>query len=399
MKWVEKSLDELGTVGRGRSRHRPRDAAHLYGGPFPFVQTGDVKHAGLYLRNFEQTYSEAGLGQSKLWPSGTLCITIAANIADTAILGIDACFPDSVIGFIADKTKADTRFIKYLFDALLKKKYQTFSQGVAQDNLSQEKLLSLKLTLPEDAGDQGRLANVLSTYDDLIANNDRRIELLERSVRLLFHEWFVRLQYPGHVHDKITGGIPEGWRKTTLTEVADTNKESYTARNLPSEINYVDISSVKSGRIHSKTKLQSDDAPGRARRIARNGDVIWSNVRPNLRQYALILNPEPLDVFSTGFTVLSTKSVPYSFLYIAATTDSFVGHLVNFTTGSSYPAVRPEDFECAELLVPSEGLLQEFHNICEPALSQCKALSDYNATLAQARDLLLPRLMDGRVSV
>ena len=153
MKWVEKSLDELGTVGRGRSRHRPRDAAHLYGGPFPFVQTGDVKHAGLYLRNFEQTYSEAGLGQSKLWPSGTLCITIAANIADTAILGIDACFPDSVIGFIADKTKADTRFIKYLFDALLKKKYQTFSQGVAQDNLSQEKLLSLKLTLPEDAGD------------------------------------------------------------------------------------------------------------------------------------------------------------------------------------------------------------------------------------------------------
>ena len=100
MSWVNRRLDQLGQVSRGRSRHRPRDAAHLYGGPFPFIQTGDVKHAGLYINEYQQTYSEAGLAQSKLWPAGTLCITIAANIADTAILGIDACFPDSVIGFI-----------------------------------------------------------------------------------------------------------------------------------------------------------------------------------------------------------------------------------------------------------------------------------------------------------
>ncbi len=85
-----KRLDELGTVSRGRSRNRPRDAAHLYGGPYPFVQTGDIKHAGLYVTSFTQTYSEAGLDQSKLWPKGTLCITIAANIADTAILGLDS---------------------------------------------------------------------------------------------------------------------------------------------------------------------------------------------------------------------------------------------------------------------------------------------------------------------
>ncbi|MEI7609151.1 MAG: hypothetical protein WCJ64_17365 [Rhodospirillaceae bacterium] len=110
----ELTLDQLGEVSRGRSRHRPRDAAFLYGGPFPFVQTGDVKRAGLYLTEYEQTYSEAGLAQSKLWPAGTLCITIAANIADTAILGIDACFPDSVIGLKANPQRADARFIKYL---------------------------------------------------------------------------------------------------------------------------------------------------------------------------------------------------------------------------------------------------------------------------------------------
>jgi type I restriction enzyme S subunit len=92
MSWESKSLDQLGYVSRGRSRHRPRDAAHLYGGPYPFIQTGDVKHAGLYVKEYSHTYSEEGLAQSKLWESGTLCITIAANIADTAILGIDACY-------------------------------------------------------------------------------------------------------------------------------------------------------------------------------------------------------------------------------------------------------------------------------------------------------------------
>jgi type I restriction enzyme, S subunit len=145
----ELTLDQLGEISRGRSRHRPGDAAFLYGGPHPFVQTGDVKRAGLYLTEYEQTYSEAGLAQSRLWPAGTLCITIAANIADTAILGIDACFPDSVIGFTADPEKADTRFIKYLFDAVLEMRFLSFTQGAAQDNLSQEKLLSIKFPVSE----------------------------------------------------------------------------------------------------------------------------------------------------------------------------------------------------------------------------------------------------------
>src|SRR5690348_12719049 len=135
MTWSTKRLDELGAVSRGRSRHRPRDAAHLYGGPYPFIQTGDVKHAPLYVTEHSQTYSEAGLEQSRLWPAGTLCITIAANIADTAILTYEACFPDSVIGFIPDTDKADAKFIKYYFDAQLKGSYRQFSQGAAQDNL------------------------------------------------------------------------------------------------------------------------------------------------------------------------------------------------------------------------------------------------------------------------
>lgn len=87
-------------MDRGRSQHRPRNDPKLLNGPYPLIQTGEVASAGLYITKYKNTYSELGLRQSKMWSAGTLCITIAANIAQTAILTFDACFPDSVVGFL-----------------------------------------------------------------------------------------------------------------------------------------------------------------------------------------------------------------------------------------------------------------------------------------------------------
>ena len=98
-----RKLGTLGSLDRGVSKHRPRNAPELLGGPYPFVQTGDVANSDGYIRNYSSTYSEVGLRQSKMWPAGTLCITIAANIAKTGILTFDACFPDSVVGFRSEE--------------------------------------------------------------------------------------------------------------------------------------------------------------------------------------------------------------------------------------------------------------------------------------------------------
>ena len=100
--WNTKKLSDLGAFARGKSKHRPRDDERLYeGGGYPLIQTGEVKAANLYITKHEQEYGEFGLAQSKLWDAGTLCITIAANIAETAILSYPMCFPDSVVGFQA----------------------------------------------------------------------------------------------------------------------------------------------------------------------------------------------------------------------------------------------------------------------------------------------------------
>ena len=110
----EATLPELGVFGRGVSKHRPRNDPKLLSGDYPLIQTGDIANAGLYITSYNSTYSEFGLKQSKMWEKGTLCITIAANIAKTAILEFDACFPDSVVGFTANE-RTNNIFIHYWF--------------------------------------------------------------------------------------------------------------------------------------------------------------------------------------------------------------------------------------------------------------------------------------------
>jgi type I restriction enzyme S subunit len=134
--WKQKTLEEIAAVfGRGKSKHRPRNAPHLYGGKYPFVQTGDIRNADHIITKYSQTYSEAGLAQSKLWPKGTICITIAANIAETAILGFEACFPDSVIGVVANPKEAEIGFIEYLLQSF-KTRIQAMGKGSAQANIN-----------------------------------------------------------------------------------------------------------------------------------------------------------------------------------------------------------------------------------------------------------------------
>lgn len=161
---------------RGKSKHRPRDDEKLYGGAYPFIQTGDIKKANLYIKEYERTYSNYGLSQSKLWPKGTLCITIAANIAETAILGLNSCFPDSVIGWISNEKITNNIFIKYYFD-FYKTQLKRLSVGGAQENLNLDKLENVYFhipTLPE----QNDITNLLTKIDELIETQIKIIDTL-----------------------------------------------------------------------------------------------------------------------------------------------------------------------------------------------------------------------------
>lgn len=139
-------LCKLGSLDRGRSQHRPRNDSKLLNGPYPLIQTGEVASAGLYITKYKNTYSELGLRQSKMWSAGTLCITIAANIAQTAILTFDACFPDSVVGFLPNDS-INAIYMHYWF-GFFQKILEKQAPQVAQKNINLKILSELNVIVP-----------------------------------------------------------------------------------------------------------------------------------------------------------------------------------------------------------------------------------------------------------
>ncbi len=144
--WPRKKFSEVGTLDRGVSKNRPRNAPELLGGPYPLVQTGDVANCDGYIRTYQSTYSEIGLRQSKMWPAGTLLITIAANIAKTGILTFDACFPDSIVGFRAEDV-ATVEFVRTWL-SFLQKALEDAAPESAQKNINLAMLRNLDVPVP-----------------------------------------------------------------------------------------------------------------------------------------------------------------------------------------------------------------------------------------------------------
>lgn len=392
--WKPFRLDQLGFVGRGRSRSRPRNDPALYGGPYPLFETGDIKFADLYLSEPKKTYSERGLAQSKLWNSGTLCITIAANIAETAILKIKACFPDSVVGFVADPEKADVRYVKYYID-FIKLHMQNISQGTTQDNLSVEKLLSFEFFAPP-LNTQRKIAAVLSTYDDLIENNTRRIEILEEMASAIYREWFVEFRFPRHEQiervESELGLIPQGWDVKQLGEVCHVimglspKSEFYneTGNGLPFHQGVTDFGKrFPTDRVYCTIQ----------KRIAKADDILFSIRAPVGR----INIADKKIVIGRGLSAIRSKDGNQVFLF-QQLKDRFQEE-DTMGSGAIFNAIRKTDLLEIPLLAPTESEIDKFEKIANPIFAELANLTLKNTNLRQTRALLLPKLISGEFDV
>lgn len=178
--WAWARFPEIGNFGRGKSKHRPRNDPALFNpGYYPLIQTGEIARADNFVREYHSKYSEAGLLQSKMWPQGTLCITIAANIANSAILGFDACFPDSVVGFIPSPRIGDARYF-LLFMKTARADLLRFAPSTAQKNINLEILESIKVPVPPLA----EMKRIVDKVDELMALCDAlKADLSESRLR------------------------------------------------------------------------------------------------------------------------------------------------------------------------------------------------------------------------
>ena len=392
--WEITSLSELGTFSRGKSKHRPRNDVKLFeGGKYPLVQTGDVKAANLYITKNDSYYNDFGLKQSKLWPAGTLCITIAANIAETAILSYPMCFPDSIVGFNANPEKSSELFVYYFFE-YIKKEIQKSASGSIQDNINIDYLSKMRIKVPEKKY-QDKIVELLSSIDKKILLNNQINQELEAMAKTLYDYWFVQFDFPDQNGKpyKSSGGkmvyntelkreIPEEWGVESVGNLLDKVTKSEKIEN--NSIEFV-------GRIpvidQSQKYIAGFTNNENALLQPQNGHVIFGD---HTRVVKYINFDYARGADGTQVLISNNENISNVLLY----------HMIEDIDLSNYGYARHFKFLKEKIvIVPDKEVSSKFETQANVIYEKIKNNIFENLELTQLRDWLLPMLMDGQVKV
>ena len=403
--WNTKKLSELGTFARGKSKHRPRDDERLYeGGGYPLIQTGEVKAANLYITSHEQEYGEFGLAQSKLWDAGTLCITIAANIAETAILGYPMCFPDSVVGFSAFPSESSEKFMHYVF-TYIRNSIQNSVTGSIQDNINIDYLSQLDFKVPPKSY-QDKVVGVLGTIDEKIDTNTRICTELEAMAKTLYDYWFTQFDFPnaegkpyrssgGEMvwNDQLKREIPKGWSAGQLSDIAN-----ITMGQSPSGDTYNENGSgtiFYQGCTDFGTRFPVPRVYTSApTRFAKAGDILMS-----VRAPVGTLNIAMEDCcIGRGLAALNSKFG--SQLHLLYTLSGFKQLFdVMDGNGTTFGSITKDTLFEMKVVIPRRDQIKSFEEMVQPIEQKIRVAEQENRELTKLRDWLLPVLMNGQATV
>lgn len=295
--------------------------------------------------------------------------------------------------YVVDFKGNDPRYVAYLLRNTLKN-YK--SEKAAVPGVDRNVLHLLKVRAAEIRKQQ-EIVSILSAYDNLIENNRRRIELLEEAARLLYREWFVQFRFPGHEHVKIKDGVPEGWTPRTLEEVVELVGETVKPSDFGADDVHIGLEHIpRRSFTLGEWEAASGLASGKIRFL--EGDILFAKIRPYFHKVGFALRPGLASSDALVWRVLDEQDWP---LVVCATSSDHFVAVASKTVreGSKMPRADWKVLKKYAIPKPPDGTLAAFNETIRPITAQCKALALQNRALAQARDLLLPRLMNGEIAV
>jgi type I restriction enzyme S subunit len=304
-------------------------------------------------------------------------------------------FESHIIRIRLNRERANPEFYHYYFKSPACRIKSIVTQGV-QAGIRGNDLKKLKVHVPP-LREQDCIASILSSYDDLIENNRRRIQLLERSARLLYEEWFVQLRFPGYEHVKIINGVPYRWGKKSLGELCKEGRESVLPESLEPDTPYI-------GLEHMPRRSISLNGWGKAEQVTsskhrfREGDIIFGKIRPYFHKVGIAF----VDGVASSDAIIIRPLDDYlrAFILMTVSSDGFVAVTAQtMKEGSKMPRADWKQMQQYSVSVPPEGLLRAFNSVIESAIKQLKTLSLAIRKIVMARDLLLPRLMNGEFEI
>ncbi len=332
---------------------------------------------------------------------------------------VDFCIAQDMVAVRADPEKVYPKFLfAALRSSLVQSQIDNMHVGTMIPHFKKGDFGKLNIPVPPFE-DQQAIGDLYFSFSERITLLREINATLEAIAQALFKSWFVDFDpvrakmegrtpegmdeataalFPDGFEESALGLVPSGWRVGTLADLSDLNPESWTARNQPTHITYVDLANTKDNEITSVTDYAFDEAPSRARRVLRSGDTIVGTVRPGNRSFAFIHEPVENLTASTGFAVLRPTAVENSeFVFLAATQGASIEHLAHVADGGAYPAVRPDVVAGLQCVVPDPAVLGRFHDATAPLLSTVSGNQKQAQTLATLRDTLLPRLISGQL--
>ena len=267
--------------------------------------------------------------------------------------------------------------------------------GSTMLNLNTSILGAIEIPLPP-LSEQRRIVGILSAYDDLIENNRKRIALLEESARSLYKEWFVRLRFPGHERVPVEGGVPKGWKRTTVGALCSSIRDAANPKRIEEGTPYIGLEHMPRRSITLSEWSTADDVTSGKLRF-REGEILFGKIRPYFHKVGIALVDGVAS--SDAIVIRPNAEELLPFVLLAVSSDAFVAATAQgMREGSKMPRADWKQMQEFPLPLPPQSMLEAFNALVTPVLRQCRVLALQSRTLAAARDALLPKLMKGGVA-
>ena len=243
---------------------------------------------------------------------------------------------------------------------------------------------------------QRRIAEILSTYDDLIENNRKQIKLLEEAAQRLYKEWFVDLRFPGHENTKITDGVPEGWSLSTVGKICKLKKETVVLTKIPANTPYIGLEHMPRSDFCLSSWGNAEDATSNKFLYAVD-DIVFAKIRPYFHKVGFTLNN---GIASTDSFVIKATEGLWGLLLMTVFDKTFVEYTCQTCReGAKMPRADWSQMEKYSVLIPDENIRKQFEDYIWKVTRQIRTLALQNRMLSEARDRLLPKLINGEIEV
>ena len=404
MKRVIIRIGSVADIGRGSSPRPITDKKYFENGEIPWIKIADATVSGKYTYKTKQYVNDLGASYSRKMKPGTLILSASGSLGIPHFLGVEGCIHDGWI-YMDNIHDIDKQYLYYLL-LTMRPYFDNLSYGAAIQNINTSILSKTKIEVPSIQS-QEKIGLMLSAYDNLIENNNKRIKLLEQMTESLYKEWFVRFRFPGYKDVEFIDGFPKDWEKVKLDDVLNKIATGLNPRKnfvLGEGKNfYVTIKNMADNTVYLDDKCDkvNDDAIIKINKRSdlKIGDLLFSGIGTIGRVCLIDIPTNNWNISESVFTMRANKKISSEFLYMLLLSQDVQNYCQSKANGSAQKGIRMGDLRKYTFLLPTKNVINDFTNQISPILRNVSLLRNENKNLIQQRDMLLPRLMSGKLEV